>query len=42
MTEQFEKLNVNVNQNIKKVLDSIKTLNEKVKSNEYQFENVSK
>ena len=41
MSEQFVKINSNINSNLKKLLESVKTLNERVKNKEYNFENVN-
>ena len=41
MSEQLDKLIVSVNTNLKKVLESVKGLNERVKNKEFEFENVN-
>jgi hypothetical protein len=41
MESQFEKINNSLNQSLKQFYDSIRGLNDKIRSGEYNFENVS-
>jgi hypothetical protein len=41
MSEQMDKLVTSLNTNLKKILESVKDLNERLKNKEFEFENVN-